>query len=151
MFDFKLINILVKNSENLIVPTKAAWEFAALTNPVLDSADDSSASKFSAEEKAMLLDHIASSVPVEAFAYHAILETIRNGDNTPGKIDAVLKSFVSADRAQELSQSFLASQRSGAVSRMSDLGLVERRRVGIRVSYAVTHEGVAFLARRTSV
>ena len=56
-----------------------------------------------------------------------------------------MKKYLSEDRASDLSQSFLASQRSGAVSRMSDLGLIERRREGVRVFYAVTDDGRAFL------
>ena len=146
MFDFKLISVVSDRKESVIVPTKAAWDLATLVNPVLDAVDGEPPAKFSAEERALLLDHITAAVPVEAFAYRAILETIRDGSNTPEKIDAALKAHVSANRAEELSQSFLASQRSGAVSRMSDLGLVERHREGIRVFYAVTEEGGAFLA-----
>jgi hypothetical protein len=58
-----------------------------------------------------------------------------------------MKQSLSEDRAGDLSQSFLASQRSGAVSRMSDLGLIERRREGVRVFYAATEDGVVFLER----
>jgi hypothetical protein len=58
-----------------------------------------------------------------------------------------MKAFVAEDRIEKLSQSFLASQRSGAVSRMSDLNLVSRVRDGIRVSYVLTDEGTAFLDR----
>lgn len=145
MVDLKLVNVVVQRKERLIVPTQVAWEFAKLPNPVLDGRLDGSAEKFTPAERSLLLRHIASSVPVEAFAYRAVLDAVRNGNNTPDKIDAALKTYVTEDRAEKLSQSFLASQRSGAVSRMSDLGLVERQREGVRVSYAVTKEGQAFL------
>ena len=72
---------------------------------------------------------------------------MRNGQISPEQIDAALKSYLDEDRAGDLSQSFLASQRSGAVSRMSDLGLIERRREGVRVSYAATADGQAFLTQ----
>jgi hypothetical protein len=147
MVDLKLVNVVPQRKERLIVPTRIAWEFARLPNPVLDGEIDGQTEKFTAEERSLLLRHIATSAPVEAFAYCAVLKAVRDGNNTPEKIDAALKVYVAEDRVEKLSQSFLASQRSGAVSRMSDLGLVERQREGVRVSYAVTEEGQAFLAQ----
>lgn len=146
MVDLKLINVILQRKERLILPTRLAWEFARLRNPVLDGQDGQS-EKFSPEERSLLLRHIDSSVPVEAFAYRAILEAVQAGNNSPDTIDAALKTYVTEDRAEKLSQSFLASQRSGAVSRMSDLRLIERQREGVRVSYAVTADGRSFLAQ----
>jgi hypothetical protein len=146
MVDLKLINVVHHRKERLVVPTRVAWEFARLPNPVLDGSD-SQAEKFSPEERELLLRHIASSVTVEAFAYRAIIEAVINGNNSPDTIDAALKVYVTEDRAEKLSQSFLASQRSGAISRMSDLGLIDRLREGVRVSYAVTEGGRSFLAQ----
>jgi hypothetical protein len=149
MVDLKLVNIVPQRKDRLIVPTRVAWEFARLPNPVLDGGADGGAEKFAPEERSLLLRHIASSVPVEAFAFRAILEAVRNGNNIPDKIDAALKIHVAKDRAEKLSQSFLASQRSGAISRMSDLGLIERQREGVRVSYVLTDAGRAFLEAAT--
>lgn len=146
MVDLKLINVVRRRKERLIVPTQVAWEFATLANSVLDRHGEGAAERFSAEERALLIRHIAASVPVEAFAYRAILQAVRDGDDTPDTMDGALKkAYVAEDRAEALSQSFLASQRSGAVSRMSDLGLIERQRTGVRVSYAMTDAGLAFL------
>ncbi len=150
MVDLKLINVVTHKKERFIVPTNIAWEFARLANPVIDSADGA-IEKFSPEERTLLLGHIVASVPVESFAYRAVLEAVQAGNNTPEKIDAALKAYVSEDRAKKLSQSFLSSQRSGAVSRMADLGLVERQREGVRVSYIATEEGRSFLARCIAV
>ncbi len=147
MIDLKLINVVRNRKETRIVPTKLAWEFAMLRNPVLDGNADESAEKFSADERRFLLDHILRSVPVESFAYRAILEAVREGEDTPEKIDAALKQFLTEERARALSTSFVSSQRSGAVSRMSDLGLIERQRNGVRVSYALTDEGLEFISR----
>jgi hypothetical protein len=147
MVDLKLINVITQKKERFIVPTKVAWEFARLPNPVVDGPAEGLVQKFSGEERSLLLRHIAAHVPVEAFAYRAILVAIQAGSNTPETIDAALKKHVAEDRAEKLSQSFLASQRSGAVSRMSDLGLVERQRDGVRVCYAATDQGRAFLAQ----
>jgi hypothetical protein len=146
MVDLKLINVVTLKKMRFIVPTHIAWEFAKLANPVVDSADGT-VEKFSREERVLLLGHILASVPVESFAYRAVLAAVQAGNNSPEKIDAALKAYVAEERAEKLSQSFLASQRSGAVSRMADLGLVERQRDGVRVVYVSTDEGRDFLAK----
>lgn len=145
MIDLKLINILTQRKQRRIVPTHIAWELAALRNPLLDGDGNELPEKFSQEERSFLLGHIVRSVPVETFAYRAILEAVQHGQTSPEQIDTALKPYLNVDRAGNLSQSFLASQRSGAISRMSDLGLIERRREGVRVYYAVTEEGLGFL------
>jgi hypothetical protein len=150
MVDLKLMNVVDQRKERLIVPTQMAWEFAQLPNPVLDAGVAGNAEKFTPAERSLLLRHIASSVPVEAFAYRAVLDAVRNGNDTPDKMDAALKTYVTEDRAEKLSQSFLASQRSGAVSRMADLGLIERLREGVRVQYTATEEGLALLNQLSS-
>jgi hypothetical protein len=147
MVDLKLVNVVLQRKVRLVVPTRVAWELARLHNPILDGGLNGQTEKFTSEERSLLLRHIDSSVPVEAFAYRAVLKAIQEGNNTPDKMDLALKTFVTEDRAEKLSQSFLASQRSGAVSRMSDLGLVGRHREGTRVSYVVTDDGQAFLVR----
>ncbi len=149
MVDLKMISVVQLRKERRIVPTRVAWDFAVLPNPLLDSAPDGLPEKFSPEERAFLIAHIVRSVPVEAFAYRVILRAVREGQASPEQIDAVLKSHLDEERAEDLSKSFLASQRSGAVSRMSDLGLIERRREGVRVNYAITEEGMAFLNQST--
>lgn len=145
MVDLKLINIVPARKERRIVPTRVAWEFAAMTNPLLDAVQDGPPEKFSPQERSFLINHIVRSVPVEAFAYRVILDAVQQGHTSPEQIDAAMKQFLNEDRAGDLSQSFLASQRSGAVSRMSDLGLIERRREGVRVFYAATEDGLSFL------
>jgi hypothetical protein len=145
MVDLKLINVVPQHKERRIVPTCVAWELAAMPNPLLDADPEGPPNKFTPTERAFLTSHILRSVPVEAFAYRVILDAVQQGQTTPDQIDAAMKEYHSEDRASDLSQSFLASQRSGAVSRMSDLGLIERRREGVRVFYAATEDGLAFL------
>ncbi len=148
MVDFKLINVVAHRRERLIVPTQVAWDLAVLENPALDGQPATAADRFSFSERSLLLQHVVSAVPVEACAYGAILTAVRQGNNRPETIDAALRTTLPDDRADKLSQSFLASQRSGAVSRMADLGLIERQREGTRVSYTLSAAGNAFLAHR---
>lgn len=142
--DLKLINHSQGESPLLLL-TEMGWRFALLANPVLDGGQEKPIRKFSTEETDLLLDHITRSVPTEAFAYRTILTAITEGADTPEKIDTILQKQVSQDRSRNLTASFLSSQRSGAVSRMADLGLVARIRDGVRVFYIATDAGKKFV------
>ncbi len=140
LMELKLINHTGGNKPRLKL-TQAGWSFAKLPNPILDNNPPETEQKFTAEERTFLLDHISSSVPAEDFAYRAILTAVDAGARTPGELDAALQKYVSKEADQTLTKSFLATQRSGAVSRMADLGLVTRKRDGVRVSYLTTELG----------
>lgn len=140
LMDLKLINHTGGNKPRLKL-TEAGWDFAKLQNPILDSNPPETAQKFTADETNFLLDHISSSVPAEDFAYRAVLTAVDGGARTPGELDAALRKHVSKAASQTLTESFLATQRSGAVSRMADLGLIIRKRGGVKVSYLTTGLG----------
>lgn len=142
LFDLKLINRADKKEFCLLL-TRPGWEFARMQNPILDGLQEKPTQKFSDSERRFLLDHISHSVPVEDYAYRTILDIISEGINAPSEIDAALRDRISISKAKkgQLTDSFLSSQRSGAASRMEDLGLIERVRNGIRISYAITELG----------
>jgi len=144
LMDLKLINHTGGKVPRLNL-TEAGWDFVKLWNPVLDNSMPENAQKFATEESAFLLDHISSSVPAEDFAYRAILTAVNNGAKAPEQLDAALERYVSRDADRSLTKSFLASQRSGTVSRMADLGLIMRERDGVKVSYVVTDSGKQFV------
>lgn len=151
LVSLKLINRL-KGPRSSIGLTEAGWAFAALSNPVLDQAKvPTDADRFSKDETNFLLNHIASRVPAERFAYRSILEAIEAGHTSPDSLDEALGTYRAQGQEKEASTSFLSSQRSGAVSRMSDLRLVERSRTGVRVEYATTELGKKFLATTSTL
>ena len=143
LIDLKLINF-VKTKDVRLVLTTVGWQLATLENPVLDGFPPPNADKFSEEEIKLLLAHIRTAVPAEDFAYRAIITGIMKGAVTPDQMDAHLQQYVASERQEALSKSFLASQRSGAVSRMVDLGLLRRCRDGVKVSYEVTEHGAQY-------
>ena len=143
----KLIN-RTSHKDPRIKLTDAGWRFALLGNPVLDAAEASKASKLSNEERALLLEHIASSVAAEDFAYRAVLKGIADGANTPESLDEFLVRRIPAG-TDELTKEFVATQRSGVVSRMIDLGLLARVRDGVRVSYAATERATGYLMQES--
>jgi hypothetical protein len=146
LIDLKLINHTGGKNPRLLL-TEVGWRFAIMRNPIIDNIQEQSKQKFSVEETGFLLDHIACSVPAEDFAYRAILEAISAGKDTPDKIDADLQKYIPNNTNRSLSKSFLSSQRSGAISRMVDLGLVERTREGVKVSYVITENGGCYMER----
>jgi hypothetical protein len=146
LIDFKLVNYTDARNVTLQL-TRVGWEFAAMANPILDRVGDTPSQKFSAGETVFLIDHILRSVPVEDFAYRTIMAAVCHGADTPENLDEALGEHIPQDTIRSLSKSFLSSQRSGAISRMADLGLVTRVRDGVRVSYAVTDAGREYLAR----
>ena len=144
LIDYKLINHNAEKKPRLLL-TEPGWKFANLINPILDSVQEIPPNKFTAEEITFLLTHIANSVPAENYAYRAILKAIDDGADSPEKIDQILQKSFSNNSDAGLTKTFLSSQRSGTISRMADLGLVARRREGVRVVYLVTEKGQEYL------
>jgi hypothetical protein len=141
LVDLKLVGTTGDKEPRLLL-TEAGWRFAAMGNPVLDA---SGPGRFSQEETAFMLSHVAARVPLEDFAYRTILTAVQEGANTPEKLDGFVAKFAPKEIADGLSSAFLASQRAGAISRAVDLGLVTRIRDGVRVRYHTTENGVHYL------
>lgn len=147
LIDFKLINTTTaRNGRPAVGLTRHGWEFAMLESPVLDTADPHG-EKFSAAERDFLLEHIVQFVPAEAFAYRAIITAVMQGATTPDALDEAVRAYVPDAKKETISKPFITTQRSGVVSRMSDLGLLSRIRDGVRVSYEITEAGRAFVER----
>jgi len=142
--DLKLL--AESGDDGRVALTEPGWRFALMPNPILDGDQDHPRQKFSPNEIDFLLLHIAEYVPRERFAYRAVLQAISEGAFTPNMLDAALqKRCLFAAEGQHYSPSFLTSQRSGAVSRMADLGLVSRIRKGTKVTYNVLKAGTQCL------
>ena len=55
---------------------------------------------------------------------------------------------MSERQEKPFTRAFLTTQRAGVISRMSDLGLVQRLREGIKVKYVLSARGSEFLSRQ---
>jgi len=141
------------SKEPKLVLTTAGLEFALLPNPVLDHSVDSRPRKLGEAEIEFLLDHISKFVAPELSAYLAVIDGIKEGAKTPDKLDKYLcgrfglKIVEKHQHPNEITQTFLTTQRTGAISRMADIDLVGREKAGIRVTYFVTHPGECFRKR----
>lgn len=122
--------------------TKAGAQFATLPNPVLDPGLPGD--KFTDDEIRFLLQHIQSFVPEEVSAFVAIIDAINDSANTPDKMDAFLRARFGLKDEAAMTATFLSTQRTGAISRLADLGLIGREKAGLRVTYTVSHPGKCF-------
>ena len=117
---------------------------------MLDCAGDLATRKFSEVETDFLLVHVSRSVPEETSAYSAIVDSVGEGADTPNDVDKYLcRKFrlqiaAKAEAEYEITQTFLTTQRTGAISRMADLGLIARNKNGLHVTYKITALGERF-------
>lgn len=136
LYELKFIN-WIDQKESELALTKQGWDFAQLKNPVFDNISISPTQKFTLKEIKYLIEHLDKHVPKEIYSYRTLMRLIKSGNNTPTKLDNILSEKLSESIKQNYSEAFLSSQRSGAISRMADLGLVERIRKGKYIIYRI--------------
>jgi hypothetical protein len=120
--------------------TGAGLHLALLQNPVLDPPQRPD-QRLSKQERGFLLTHIRASVPREHSAYVTLIRAMESGADNPSALDEVLRR----DVVGGISDPYLSNLRAGAISRMSELGLIARRRQGTRVTYIVTPDGREYI------
>ena len=143
--DLKMINVLGSKRPRISL-TEVGLNFVKLSNPILDgNTQGRGLCRFSKEEIEFLLAHIRASVPAEIFAFRAILTSLVKGNQSPESLDQALARHVSGRNGKLISKGFIATQRSGSISRMVELGLVSRVREGVKVKYEPTEAGISYL------
>jgi hypothetical protein len=118
--------------------TDFGLSFASLPNPVIDSTDYSS--PLSDEEVQFLLSHIASQIPREAGLIRLILDSVKKGSANPESLNLKLREQFHDWKLNEI-----IMMRSGIISRISELGLVQRHKNGVKVTYILTDAGQHYL------
>lgn len=125
-----------EESPGMIGITEAGLEFAELWNPLLDG-DLGSDKPLSNDEVTFYLQHVKDHLPTEYEAMALTAESIEDGDNRPDSLSIRVASL-----NNNWSEAQASTVRSGLVSRMYELGLVQRERVGQRgVAYRLTDKG----------
>jgi hypothetical protein len=120
--------------------TEAGLAFAELYNPLLDMGPDAD-DPLSNDEQAFYLDHVRSELGAEFEAIVKTLTAIADGVNRP---DALTKHVGKMNDSWSESQA--STIRSGLVSRVHELRLITRERVGQRgIAYQLTSEGKGFV------
>jgi len=121
--------------------TEAGLSFASLHNPLLDDGPDAD-SALSSDEQEFYLEHTREHLRDEYRAMAVTARAISEGDDRP---DSLTQRIGELD--EEWSQSKAGTMRSGLTSRMYELELVDRRRVGQRgTAYTLTEKGESLLS-----
>lgn len=120
--------------------TDAGLAFAELYNPLLDDGPDAD-EPLSADERRFYLDHVRENLDDEYAAMVRAARAVEEGDDRPTSLTERI-----AESYPEWSTSQADTMRSGLVSRMHELGLVGRERVGQRgITYNLTETGVSLV------
>jgi hypothetical protein len=127
-------------AEPTIGITKAGLAFAQLPSGL--DADEPEA-LLSPEQVNFILEHIRDHLPRERDAMATIMAAIEAGTNTPTTLDEVVK-----ERHEHLEWTvpMVSTQRTGAVSRMNELGLITVQKDGVNSSYHLTDAGREYFA-----
>lgn len=125
--------------------TDAGREFASLYNPLLDEGSDADQA-LSREERRFYVSQVRDVREDEYAAMQKVAQAIAEGDDRPSSLTervAYIDTRWSTSQAETI--------RSGLTSRMYELGLLDRRRVGQRgIAYELTNEGEAFRTEGTA-
>lgn len=128
------------DSMKLIGITEPGLEFAEMWNPLLDGGVSSDQS-LSEEEVSFYLSHICQERPSEFEAMQLAAEAIAKGDDRPDSLSSQVSTL-----NDNWSEAQANTVRSGLVSRMFELGLISRERVGQRgIAYKLTDQGNTLL------
>ena len=125
----------------IIALTEPGLEFAQLENPVIDN--HTFESSLGEQEVGFYLEHIVRNVKGESKAMAWLLSKLTNGVVRREAINAELKKEFG--EVWKLSDAVINTQRTGLMSRMFELGLIEKKKRGIEVFFSASNGGKAFL------
>ena len=141
LFDLKFANLLETDNERIKIGlTSEGKSFSELNNPVIDNKNYSSS--LSKQEIHYYLNHIKRNIPGEVSLLKLILTYISRGIVKRDDMNNTLKKFV---EGSNWSEGLVSTQRSGAISRMYELGLIAKEKIGLEVRYQITSTGINFL------
>lgn len=135
---FKFINVQKEAKKEGIGITESGLRFALIENPILDDKEYSHG--LSDKEREFYLNHIAKEIPGEYKAMKWILSTIDKGVNRrEGLNEALSQKYI------EWTSAIVNTQRAGLMARMFELGLLDREKSGVEVTYKISKRGKEFL------
>ncbi len=131
----KFLNIVEeKDGSRKVGITKAGRDFAALQNPILDERNYSMT--LSKAESAFYIENVFKNLKREAEVIISVLNEVNNGRSSPSELNQAMNQF-----SKGWSPAMINSIRAGAISRLQELGLINRNRKGINVKYSLTKSG----------
>lgn len=135
----KLSVLYESRNEIYIGLTSAGKAFASLRNPVIDDSEMATTA-LSLEERRFLLVHVRDWVPGEYKAAQLVVGAIHKGVTERSALNGLLASEWPGWSADQVN-----SWRSGLLSRLAELGLLERSREGRSLEYRLTSDALELL------
>lgn len=136
----KFVRLLQEGDSISIGLTRAGVGLAELQNPAMDVGDYSQ--PLNTKEVEYYLGHILREVPGEVQAIKLILSAILSGKIRREAINEAISNVY-----PRWTPAMVNTQRTGAMSRMYELGLFSKEKIGVTVRYTLTPRGQEFLGR----
>lgn len=141
----QFVDITEQDGKKISITTPGL-QFAKLSNPLIDE-DVGKDNPLSKKERDFYIDHLQSNLPEEMEAMGLIAHSVDEGQNRPDELTNKI-SQMNANWTDSQSK----TMRTGLVSRMIELNLLKRIRVGQRgVGYELTTRGSDFLDKTVEV
>jgi len=139
LLSLKLAVLKKRGAELHICLTDAGSEFARMFNPVIDG-EQPAQEALSLDERRFIIRHVRHWVPGEYRATRLVLDALGQGVVERNALNRLL-----AKVWPDWSPDQVNSWRSGLLSRMSELGLLERNREGRALEYRVSESATELL------
>lgn len=137
----KFVEIIKNNDDEYSIGvTEPGILFGLLQNTYLDKLDG--IKTITEKEATFYIDHIINFVPSESDAVNIVLKLINNGINRPNQIDENISGMF-----PEWTENQVTTNRSGVLGRIWDLGLINKERDGLKVSYSLSRFGSEMLSK----
>lgn len=130
--------------KHLIGITDSGLKFAKLFNPIIDKQELSVT--LSDEERDFYINHIKENHKGEYRATIWLLEKLKNGVSTRDEINSELQKDYNSKWS--FKDQVVNTQRAGLMARMSELGLIDKKKKGINVQYLISKYGQEVLKNK---
>jgi len=143
LLELRFARVFTEKRTESIGLTESGKAFAALENPVLDKHRASPI--FSKSETDFIVNHLCDKLPQEALHMGVILEHLGGGKGRTdlnSSLEDFYKKYQAHDKAW--TNEMINLMRAGAMSRMWELGMIEKTRKGLMVTYKGTQLGETY-------
>ena len=144
LLTLRFARIFADRQVELIGLTESGKQFAALDNPVLDKQQASPI--LSANETQFIVKHLCEKLPQEARHMGVILDNLLGGGKGRSDLNSSLDGFYRSFQplGRTWTKDMINLMRAGAMSRMWELGMIEKERSGLLVTYKATALGESY-------
>ena len=125
------------DEEGIVQMTREGFFFTQIANPIIDSTPEAKrGSRMSMQEQHTMMRHIQRYLPEEWDFMQEAAKLIHDGTNKPSSMD---KSMM---KSRKWNGGKTTLMRNGVLSRMQELGFLDRLKEGRNVTYHLTESGV---------